>query len=86
MSDDPLYSAFHKLPPKPPQPRELLFEFVRGSDHARVRCELRVHGESSVEAQFFVNEKFRIGEWFLTRALAARWAELEREHFERGGD
>lgn len=54
MSEPPFYAP--NRPPAPPrrrQPGEVLFEFVRSSDHAPMRCELRFHGESyGWEAQF----------------------------------
>jgi hypothetical protein len=47
VSDDktPWYSPGVKLPPRTKRrPAELLFEFVRDSDHAHFRCELRYRG------------------------------------------
>jgi hypothetical protein len=69
----------------PGQPGELLFAFVRASDGARLRCELRFHGESyGWEAQFLEGGGFsfyaRGG--FVTRALAVQWAEVERAAME----
>jgi hypothetical protein len=43
-----------KVAPMQPNPGDVLFEFVRASDHAPMSCELRFHGESfGREAQFF---------------------------------
>ena len=71
--------------PSAPRPGDLLFEFVRETDRAHVRCELRHHGAWAVEAQFFVNGEFLIGRRFDSRIIAAvRWAETEREAIEQG--
>lgn len=51
--------------PRHPQSDELLFEFLRG--HNRFRCELRNHGEWSVEAQFLQNEEFLFSRTFNAR-------------------
>jgi len=54
MSDD-LYSDLPCPPSRlsPARPGELLFEFIRASDAAPIRCELRFNGESyGWEAQF----------------------------------
>src|ERR1700741_5090223 len=86
MTDEPFYSPTLKQPAPRTQPRpgELLLEFVRESDHAQFRCELRYHGEYGVEAQFFQNGELLIGRRFDTKSLAVQWAELEREHLEKG--
>lgn len=67
--------------PRQPKPGEKLFEFIRPSDHAVIRCELRFHGESYgweglfIEAsghEFFARGGFRL------RELSVRRAEHER--------
>ena len=71
MSDEPFYKPNRKpAPPRQPEPGELLFEFVLGSD--RWRCELRDHGDKyGVEAQFLLT--------LTARAHAVQWAEEERK-------
>jgi hypothetical protein len=88
MTDDPFYRPGQNLPPqRQPQPGEVLFEFVRESDHEHFRCELGTHGgEWGVEAQFFVRGDLFIARRFDTRALAVQWASIEREHIEKGLD
>ena len=80
MSNGAFYAPRHKLPPpRQPRPGEILFEFVRESDHAHFRCELRTHGgEWGVEAQFWMNGELLIGRRFDARALAVQWAMVER--------
>ncbi|HWF83599.1 MAG TPA: hypothetical protein VG222_02065 [Vicinamibacterales bacterium] len=62
MSDEPFYKPNRKPDPqRQPEPGELLFEFVLGSD--RWCCELRDHGDTyGVEAQFFLNGELERGE------------------------
>jgi hypothetical protein len=88
MTDEPFYApGRNPPPPRQPQPGEILFEFVRESDHEHFRCELRTHGgEWGVEAQFWINDELLIGRRFDTRALAVQWATVEREYIEKGGD
>jgi hypothetical protein len=86
MSSD----AFHvpsRLPSRRvPRPDELLFEFVRISDRAQFRCELRYRGDFwGVEAEVFKQGCLLIARRFETKALAMRWAELERQQIENGG-
>src|SRR5882724_3034370 len=47
MADEDWYKP-HRPPAsaRHPQPGELLFEFVRGSDRTPMSCELRFHGQS----------------------------------------
>jgi len=47
--------------------------------------ELRYHGEYGVGAQFFKQGNLLIARRFDTKAVAVQWAELEREHIEKGG-
>ncbi len=85
MSDEPFYAPGRKPPPpRQPQPGEILFEFVRESDHAHFRCELRTYEGWGVEAQFWMNGELLIGRRFDTRALAVQWATVERPHLEKG--
>jgi hypothetical protein len=63
------------------QPGELLFEFIRASDRAPIRVELRFNGESyGWEAQFLEgNELWFAHGLFPPKALAVQWAEVERK-------
>ena len=87
MSDDPPFFARNQpRAPRQPKPGEKLFEFIRASDGVQMSCELRFHGESyGWEVQFLER-----GEWFYSRGAfvfreaAVRWAEQERDDFQRG--
>jgi hypothetical protein len=68
----------------PPDRVVTLFKFVRESDHACFRCQLRDRG--TWQAQFLFNGRFRFSRRFDTKEQAAQWAELEREHIEKGGE
>ena len=87
MTDDPLLSG-HRPPPRQPRPGELLFEFVRASDGAPIRCELMFHGDAYVtawEARFIDRgELWYSRSAFQTRALALQWATLEKTAIEEG--
>jgi hypothetical protein len=84
VTDDPFTTPGHVIPPRVPRPGELLFEFVRASDGAPMRCELRFHGESlGGEAQFFERGEFWYSRGaFVLRRLAIQWAEVERKAME----
>jgi hypothetical protein len=89
MADEEAFYSPNHRPPAPrtkPRPGELLFEFVRESDHAHFRCELRYRGEYGVEAQFFKGDWLLVARLFATKGLAVQWAELERRHIESGVD
>jgi hypothetical protein len=89
VSDDKTtwYSPGVNLPPRTkPRPGELLFEFVRDSDHAHVRCELRYRGQWGVEAQFIKNGELLVAQRFETRDHAVRWARDLRLVLEKGAD
>jgi hypothetical protein len=76
-----------RLPPRTkPRPGELLFEFVRDSDHAHFRCELRYRWQWGVETQFIKNGELLIGQCFETREHAVRWARDLRLVLEKGAD
>ena len=69
-----------------PRPRELLFEFIRESDRAQFRCELRYHGDDwGVEAQVLMNGDLLVAQRFDAKALAVQWAQLKRDAIEKGG-
>jgi len=89
MSDDetiPFYSPHQSpAPPRQPTPGEPLFEFLRASDRRRVTCELRFHDEShGWEGAFLESgtDRFHRRGAFVTRALAAQWAAVERKALE----
>ena len=50
------------LPPQPPAPFELLYEFLKR--HTRVRCELVDRGKYGIEACILHNEEFLISHTF----------------------
>ena len=81
MSDDPkpFYAPnARQAPPRRAKPGELLFEFVRASDHKPFRCELRFHGESyGWEVQFLEGGDLYFAHGgFVMRALAEQWARV----------
>jgi hypothetical protein len=41
------------MPHPEPRPREVLYDFIRESDQAQFRCELRDHGEYGTEVRAF---------------------------------
>jgi len=84
--DDRLFSA-GSMPParlSPGQAGELLFEFVRASDRAPIRGELRFNGESyGWEAQFLERGELLYARGaFVTKALVIQWATEERRSME----
>ncbi len=62
---------------------ELLFEFVRESDHAQFRCELLSEG-GAVWLQLFRGRDLVTGRRCETRALAEWWADFLRRAIEEG--
>jgi hypothetical protein len=80
MTDDPFYAPGRN--PRHPRPGEVLFEFVRESDRAQFRCELRTREPSGFEVQFFMAGELFIAQKFERRDLALEWAELERRAIE----
>ena len=80
--------AGHRAPPRLPKPGELLFEFVRASDGAPIRCELMFHGESyGWEARFLEGgELFYSHGGYAMKAEAIAWAESERDAIEKSGE
>jgi len=86
MNDEPFYRPNRKpAPERLGKPGERLFEFRKGSDH--YACELRLHGEWGVEAQFLLNGDLYIARTFQdqpdfgvrARDLATAWAEQQRK-------
>jgi hypothetical protein len=87
MADEDWYEPRRPAAPaRHPQPGELLFEFVRGSDRTPMSCELRFHGQSyGWEAQFLErSEIFASHGGFPLRELAVTWAQEERQIIEHG--
>ena len=76
MADEPFTSPNHIIPPRVPRSGELLFEFVRASDRARMSCELRLHGEitDGKRNSFERDELLYSRGGFVMRELAIRWA------------
>jgi hypothetical protein len=56
-----------------------LFKFVRESDQASFRCELRDRGRWGCEARFLFNGRLLFSRRFDTKEQAAQWAALERD-------
>ncbi len=84
MTDEPFHRSGHLPPRRVPQPGELLFEFVRESDRARFRCELRTSDQpGGLEVQFLIAGELFIAQRFERRDLALEWAELERQAIEK---
>jgi hypothetical protein len=85
MTDEPKWLRYSDRILEPtPTPGELLFEFVRASDHVPMTCELRFHGESwGWEAEIRERgELFVIRGAFTTREAAIRWADEMRKAME----
>jgi hypothetical protein len=62
-----------------------MFEFVRESDDARVRCEIRSHPRpGGFEVQVFMNGELYIKQKFGRRDWALAWAEFKRDHLAKG--
>jgi len=78
---------YPQAPPRQAKAGEVLLEFVRAEDRARITCELRFHGESyGREAQFLERgDLFYSRGAFVTRALAVQWATEERQYLEEQG-
>src|SRR5262245_33678460 len=76
----PFYAPNARKPGRQePQPGTLLFEFVRETDHARFRCELRVYPDvSRFEVQSLKDCDLLISHAFPTRELAVAWAAEQR--------
>ena len=68
MSDDTRWTPHQRIAPRQPQPGEVLWTLVNGTE-AR-RAELRDHGPIGCELQIFVNGEFVNGRRFENRALA----------------
>ncbi len=64
------------------RPFELLFKFVRESDHALFRCELLSEG-GAFWVQLFRGRDLLLGRRFETKALAVRWAEFLQRAVEK---
>ena len=80
------YSPQHCPSTRQPVPGERLAEFVRPSDGAAMRAEIRDHGDYGVEAQCFADGEFELGRRFPSRELAIAWAGRERAAIEHGED
>jgi hypothetical protein len=64
----------------------VLFEFVRESDHAPFRCEVRSHPrQGGFEVQFFMKGEVFIVQKFGRRDWALEWAMVGREHITKSG-
>jgi hypothetical protein len=83
----------HRPPWNTPKPRaretalgELLFEFLRASDHSRFRIELRNDGEYGSDVQVFRNGSLLFTQRFELRASAIDWAVEQRQFLARRVD
>jgi hypothetical protein len=86
MAPDEPFEIPRRMPHAEPHPREVLCEFVRKSDEAQFRCELRDHGEYGIEVQVFRDGKLVSASVFATRTFALQWADLKRAAYEKGGE
>jgi hypothetical protein len=86
MAPDEPFEIPRRMPHTEPRPREVLYEFIRESDQAKFRCELRDHGEYGIEVQVFKGGKLVGASVFATRTFALQWADLKRTAFEKGGE
>ena len=82
-TDDLLWTVL-PLPMLKPTHVEVLFEFVRPRDYARISCEMRFNGESyGWEVRFFERDsEFYSRRAFTLKAEAVEWAEQERAEME----
>jgi hypothetical protein len=88
MAPDDRSETPGRMPPSSrtePRPGEVLYEFIRKSDRAQFRCDLRDHGEYGIEVQVFKDGKLVAASVFATRTFALQWADLKRGAFEKGG-
>ncbi len=65
------------------RPFELLYEFVRESDHMQFRCEL-LSESGAFRVQLFRGPDLLMGHRVETRALAEWWADFLRRALEEG--
>jgi hypothetical protein len=91
MSDtSPNQRLLARNPPRPaagtPPPVEVLFEFVRASDHARFRIELRDDGAYGSGVQVFRNGGLLFTQRFGLRASAIEWAAEQRQFLDTRRD
>ena len=87
MSDEDWYRSHRPLTPaRQSKAGELLFEFVCGSDHSPLSCELRFHGESyGWECQCLYDGELAYGRRFLLREHALDEAEAQRQRLQKAG-
>lgn len=86
MSDDvPFYSPFRQRdPPKHLRPGEVVWTLRKGTVTRQVQ--LRDQGGFGMELQIFVNDEFRQGQLYPSRAFAlGRAADAERQSRAAGG-
>jgi hypothetical protein len=80
MADQSFTTPGLRIRPRQPKPGELLFEFVRASDHAQFRIELRDDGAYGSDVQVFRNGEMLFTQRFGLRTSAIEWA-TEQRHF-----
>jgi hypothetical protein len=85
MAPDEPFEIPRRMPHSEPTAREVLYEFIRKSDQAQFRCELRDHGEYGLEVRVFKDGKVAGAAVFATRTFALQWADMKRAAFEKGG-
>ena len=82
MNDDALLWNAPRPKPRESVPGEALWVIER--DGKRIECEVRDHGDVGSELQVFVNQGFRSGRLYASRAAALTAAEALRKRMSTG--
>jgi hypothetical protein len=71
-------------PSRQPKPRKPLWTLEKNGH--TYRCELLFHEQGGTEAQILKDGELMYGRRFEEGWQTLQWAELEKEHIEKGGD